>query len=200
MFKLTETKFQGIAVSNFGSPSELVWSELDEKNYRLMPDDVLIKVKAASVNHFDVLYRAGYFSNNEPLKKPYVPGSDCSGIIVQKGRNVTEFNLNDRVYTVISTKTGTYARYVVASATNGTVHKLPFRVSFVQGACYGIPYYLAYRILTRVARVPSGSSVLVKGASGAVGNACTQLCRAMNLRVYGTTGSKEGTEIARHCG
>ena len=200
MFKLKETKYQGIAVSNFGSPSELVWSELNEKNYRLMSDDVLIKVKATSVNHFDVLYRAGYFSKNESLAKPYVPGSDCSGIVVQKGRNVTEFNLNDRVYTCISTKTGTYARYVVASATNGTVHKLPFKVSFVQGACYGIPYYLAYRILTRVARVSPGSSVLVKGASGAVGTAVTQLARTMSMKVYGTTGSKEGTEVARQCG
>ena len=83
------------------------------------------------------------------------------GIIVQKGRHVTEFQLNDRVYTTISTKTGTYARYVVASggfsarvlfvdnchqhqyswkpktATNGTVHHLPYNVSFVEGACYG---------------------------------------------------------------
>ena len=199
MFKLTESKFQGIAVSSFGAPSEMVWSELNEKNYRLMPEDILIKVKATSVNHFDVLYRSGYFSK-ESLKKPYVPGSDCSGIVVQKGRNVTEFDLNDRVYTVISTKTGTYARYVVASAINGTVHKLPIRISFVQGACYGIPYFLAYRILTRIGRVSQGSTVFVKGASGAVGNAVTQIARTLNLKVYGTTGSKEGTEVAKACG
>ena len=72
MFKLTESKFQGIAVSNFGAPSEMIWSELNEKNYRLMPEDILIKVKATSVNHFDVLYRSGYFSK-DALKKPYVP-------------------------------------------------------------------------------------------------------------------------------
>lgn len=40
----------------------------------------------------------------------------------------------------------------------------------------------------------------MKGASGAVGNALTQIGRAMGLRVYGTSGSKEGTEVARQCG
>ena len=81
---------------------------------------------------------------------------------------MTEFALNDRVYTAISTKTGTYARYVVASATNGTVHHLPFDISFVEGACYGIPYFISYRILSRIGRLPNGGNVLVKGASGAV--------------------------------
>ena len=65
-------------------------------------------------------------------------GSDAAGIIVQKGRqgeasfnsvignySVTEFDLGDRVYTAISTKTGTYAKYCVASVLNGTVHALP---------------------------------------------------------------------------
>ena len=69
-----------------------------------------------------------------------------------------------------------------------------------QGACYGIPYFLAYRILTRIGRVSQGSTVFVKGASGAVGNAVTQIARTLNLKVYGTTGSKEGTEVAKACG
>ena len=96
---------------------------------------------------------------------------------------MTEFNLNDRVYTAVSTKTGTYARYVVASAVNGTVHHLPFKISFVEGnflnshktyliyikgACYGIPYFLAYRILTRIGRVSQGSTVLVKALVGLI--------------------------------
>ena len=65
---------------------------------------------------------------------------------------------------------------------------------------FSIPYFLAYRILSRIGRLPNRGNILVKGASGAVGNALTQIGRAMGLRVYGTSGSKEGTEVARQCG
>jgi len=115
------------------------------------------------VNQFDILLRQGYFAKGETLNRPYVPGSDASGIVVQKGRNVTEFKLGDRVYTTISTKTGTYANFAVCSVLNGTVHRLPEDVSFAAGACYGLPYFLGYRILARIARLPSGGNLLVKG-------------------------------------
>ena len=61
----------------------------DEIFTRLMPTDILIKIKAASVNQFDILLRQGYFAKGEELNRPYVPGSDASGVVVQKGRNVT---------------------------------------------------------------------------------------------------------------
>ena len=115
------------------------------------------------MNQFDILLRQGYFSNGEPLESSYCPGSDAAGIVVQKGRNVTEFKLGDRVYTTISTKTGTYAKFAVCSVLNGTVHHLPDDVSFAVGACYGLPYFLAYRILARIARLPSGGNLLIKG-------------------------------------
>ena len=54
-----------------------------------MPTDILIKIRAASVNQFDILLRQGYFAKGEALNRPYVPGSDAAGIVVQKGRNVT---------------------------------------------------------------------------------------------------------------
>ena len=54
-----------------------------------MATDILIKIKATSVNHFDVLLRKGYFSKESDLDRPYVPGSDAAGVVVQKGRHVT---------------------------------------------------------------------------------------------------------------
>ena len=76
---------------------------------------------------------------------------------------ILEFKLGDRVYTTISTKTGTYANFAVCSVLNGTVHHLSDNISFAAGACYGLPYFLGYRILARIARLPSGGNLLVKG-------------------------------------
>jgi NADPH2:quinone reductase len=207
-------KFKGVLLREYGPASSMSWSPLDELDYRLMATDVLIKIRATSVNHFDVLLRSGYFARGQKLQKPFIlgkltktyfennfySGSDAAGIIVQKGRQVTEFELGDRVYTAISTKTGTYAKYCVASVLDGTVHALPDTVSFAEGACYGLPYFVAHRILAKLSRLPPRATLLVKGASGAVGNAIAQVGSALNLRVYGTAGSFNGQKAAKECG
>src|SRR5690606_38876048 len=95
-------------------------------------------------------------------------------------------------------RNGTYAERIACPA--HMVHRLPERVSFAQGAALGVPAATAYRALVIRAAVKAGETVLVHGASGAVGVAAAQLARGFGLRVFGTAGSEAGERVAREAG
>ncbi len=77
------------------------------------------------------------------------------------------------------------------------VHPLPERLSFAQGAAINVPYATAWRALFQRAQAAKGESVLVHGASGAVGLAVTQMAHAAGLTVIGTASSDEGAALVR---
>src|SRR5690606_803622 len=119
--------------------------------------------------------------------------------VLAVGDGVTQFRPGDRVYVAAFLQQyGTYAEQMVCPA--NLVHRLPDRVSFAQGAALGVPAATAYRALFLRAGVRAGETVLVHGASGAVGVAATQLARAFGLRVFGTAGSEAGAQVAREAG
>jgi NADPH2:quinone reductase len=73
-------------------------------------------------------------------------------------------------------------------------------VSFAEGAGVGVPYVTAWRALFDKTRAMPGETVLIHGASGAVGVAATQIASAAGLRVFGTAGSERGRQLAREQG
>ncbi|XP_052219902.1 zeta-crystallin-like isoform X2 [Dreissena polymorpha] len=153
---------------------------------------VLVEVKAAGVNPVDTYIRNGTYAVKPPL--PYTPGADGAGIVSQIGASVTKFKEGDKVF-LIRTVSGGYAEYTVAE--EAMVGKLPDRLSFSQGAGLGVPCYTAYRALCIKAKdkMKPGNTVLVHGASGAVGLACVQIGVAKGLRVLGTAGTPEGLDL-----
>ena len=80
------------------------------------------------------------------------------------------------------------------------VHHLPSHVSFTEGAGVGVPYVTAWRALFDKGRALPGETVLIHGASGAVGVAATQMASAAGLRVFGTAGTERGRQLAREQG
>src|SRR5581483_717293 len=107
----------------------------------------------------------------------------------------------DRVYvagTAAGRAFGTYAALAVCNADQ--VHRLPDQVTFAQGAGVNIPYVTAWRALFDKGRALPGETVLIHGASGAVGIAATQMARAAGLRVFGTAGTDKGRELVRREG
>ena len=159
------------------------------------PGEVLVRIHATGVNPVETYIRAGTYARLPEL--PYTPGNDGAGVVEQVGADVTEFKAGDRVYTAGSL-TGTYAEFALCR--NEQVHPLPANVSFAQGAAIGTPYATAYRGLLQRAVAKPGETVLVHGASGAVGTAAVQLARADGLRVFGTAGSDPGFKLAREQG
>ena len=152
-----------------------------------------VRLHAAGVNPFDTYMLGGTYAIVPPL--PYSPGADGAGVVSAVGDDVAGVRVGDRVYiggTADHRAYGAYREVVLCAAVQ--VHPLPDRVSFAEGAAVNVPCLTAHRALERAAPV-GGDTVLVHGASGAVGLAAVQLARAAGMTVIGTAGTEEGLEL-----
>lgn len=145
---------------------------------------------AVGINPVETYIRAGEYETLPDL--PWTPGSDGAGTIEAVGSGAIGFRAGQRVYTA-GTTSGSYAELAVADADD--VHPLPDNVSFEQGAAIGVPYATAYRALFQRARGLPGETVLVHGATGAVGLATVQLAVAAGLRVLASGGTESGRAL-----
>jgi len=156
---------------------------------------VLVRLRAAGVNPVDTYIRSGSYAMLPTL--PYTPGADGAGTVEAVGEGVKAFKNGDRVYisgSVDGRASGSYAEHAVCAIEQ--VHPLPANISFAQGAGLGVPYVTAWRALFDKGRATAGETVLIHGASGAVGVAAVQMARAAGLRVFGTAGTDRGRELA----
>jgi NADPH2:quinone reductase len=184
---------KAIRVHQFGDPSVMKLEDVSDRAPG--PGQVVVNVKAAGVNPVDTYIRSGQYAALPSL--PYTPGSDAAGIVESVGSDVADVKPGDRVYingTADGRAVGAYAERVLCSADQ--VHPLPESVTFSQGAGVGVPYVTAWRALFDKGRALPGETVLVHGASGAVGVAATQIGSAAGLRVLGTAGSARGRQLA----
>jgi NADPH:quinone reductase len=183
---------KAIRVHEFGGPEVLKLEELP----RPAPgaDEVLINVKAVGVNPVETYLRSG---SNPKLPLPYTPGLDAAGVVESVGGKVTDLKIGDRVYTSDS-ESGSYAQFTVAKSADA--HRIPDHITFEQAAGLNIPYATAYRALFQKARALPNETVFIHGASGGVGIAAIQWCKAHGIRVIGTGGTNEGRELAKREG
>jgi len=186
---------KAIIVSEFGGPEVMRVAEVADPIAG--PGEVVVRVRAAGVNPVDTYVRGGGYARLPTL--PYTPGFDGAGEIESVGAGVTNWKAGDRVYiAALGAWHGTYAERM--SCTPEQVFPLPDHVSFGQGASLGVPAATAHRALFAKAHARRGESVLVHGASGAVGVAAVQLAKAAGMRVIGTAGTDEGRALVRELG
>ncbi|MEH6452130.1 MAG: NADPH:quinone reductase, partial [Psychromonas sp.] len=156
---------------------------------------ILISVKAAGINPVDTYIVAG--TNNYTADFPHTPGKDAAGIITALGKNVSGFEVGQRVYCA-GTISGASAEQALASPTQ--VFPLPEKLSFEQGACIGTPYATAWRALFTRANCQSSDTVLIHGASGGVGIAAVQLAKSIGCKVFASAGSEQGIALLKQQG
>lgn len=183
---------KAIRVYQFGGPDVLKLETVADPTPG--PNQVVVKTKAIGVNPVETYRRSGA-NPKQPL--PYTPGTDAAGEIVALGESVRHFKLGDRVYTH-DTESGAYAELALCSAS--TIHLLPEKTSFAEGAALSIPYGTAFRALFQRARAIPGETVLIHGASGGVGTAAVQLARAAGLTVLATAGTQRGGQLVKELG
>lgn len=136
-------------------------------------NEVLVEVRAAPVNYVDLVTFRGEYQFRPQL--PYIPGKGPAGVVVAVGASVTDVVPGQRVLAMA--ETGGYAELVAVG--HDQVHQLPDALDFTDAAAMSLAYDTAWMALRDRARLEPGQSVLVLGASGAVGQAAVQLARAM---------------------
>ncbi|HIK44943.1 MAG TPA: NADPH:quinone reductase [Leptolyngbyaceae cyanobacterium M65_K2018_010] len=185
---------KAIRVHHFGGPEVLQLETLDPPAITTATQ-VLVEIRAAGVNPVDTYIRSGSYARLPEL--PYTPGIDGAGVVVAGGADVTQVKVGDRVYGGWPL-TGTYAQYALYES--AWVYPLPDPLTVEQGACIFVPYSTAHRALFHGAQVQAGETILIHGATGAVGLAAVQLAVAAGLRVIGTGGSEVGRALVAQQG
>ena len=147
--------------------------------------EVLVKVKAASVNFPDLLMTRGEYQLKPPL--PFGVGMELAGEVVALGEGVHDLKIGQAV--VGGSRLGAFAQYAVL--TKDAVKPKPAGLSFAQASAYGVAYLTAYVALVRRAQLQPGEWVLVHGAAGGVGLAAVDLAKVMGARVIATSASDE---------
>lgn len=141
--------------------------------------EVLVGVRAASLNFPDLLMTRGGYQVKPPL--PFVPGMEGSGVVLSAGP-ASGWAVGDRV--AFSAKHGALARHAVLPGS--ALMPLPDGVDFDVGAAAWVTGLTAWVALARVGRLQRGETLLVHGARGGVGQACVQLGLHLGARVMAT--------------
>lgn len=146
-------------------------------------NEVLIQVKAASINPLDIKLRNGILQKMRPISLPFVPGADVAGIVVATGHKVTEFKAGDEVIAV--TGEGGYAEYALAKESNVAIK--PNNTTFEEATSLVVNIGTAQSVLfNNEGKLTKGQKVLIQGAAGATGAAMVQMAKNAGAYVIGT--------------
>ena len=182
--------------SRYGPPDVVQISDVDKP----VPndDEVLIKVRAASVNPADWHFIRGMpypVRIMSGLRKPKIrPGMDVAGQVEAVGRNVTQFRLGDEVFGSCS---GALAEY--ASTSESALGLKPDNATFEQAASVPLAGYTALQGLRDKGHIQPGQRVLINGAAGGVGTFAVQIAKWFGADVTGVC-STRNVEMVRSIG
>jgi len=148
-------------------------------------NDVLIEVKAAAINPIDNYIILGNLQSMRPIPLPSTIAYDVSGIVVEKGDEVSNFEIGDQVYSrVPQEQMGTIAEFV--AVTSVAVSKKPGNITFEEAAGLPLAGLTALQSLA-YAGIKKNDKVLIHAGSGGVGSFAVQYAKAKGAYVYTTT-------------
>ena len=188
---------KAIVYYNYGSPDVLKCEEIEKPTAG--DDEVLIKVRAASVNPLDWHLMRGtpYIGRLMiGLRKPKItrPGVDVAGQVEAVGRNVTQFKPGDEVF---GSCRGAFAEYACTSESKLAMK--PDNVTFEQAASVPVAAFTALQGLRHKGRIQPGQKVLINGAAGGVGTLAVQIAKSFGADVTGVC-STRNVDMVRSIG
>ena len=170
----------------------LQWKELPTPQPKA--GEVLVEIKAASLNFPDLLIVQNKYQHKPPL--PFVPGSEYAGVVAAVGEGVTQLKVGQPVACLSGT--GGFGTHTIAPA--HLCMPLPAGFPFVDAAAFIMIYATSHHALIDRAQLKAGETVLVLGAAGGVGTAAIQIAKAAGARVIAAASTDEKCELCRSIG
>jgi NADPH2:quinone reductase len=183
---------KAVLCKQYGPPDALTFEELPSP--RPGPGEVVVSVKAASVNFPDVLIIQNKYQFKPPL--PFSPGSELAGIVKEVGTGVANVKPGDKV--IAFTTYGAFAEEVKTEAAR--LLPLPEGMDFASGAAFLLTYGTSDHALRDRGGLKAGETLLVLGAAGGVGLAASEIGKALGARVIACASSDEKLAVCREHG
>src|SRR5579864_127934 len=208
---------KAVRIHQFGGPEVLTYEDIPDPQMR--KDQVLVKVKACSLNHLDLWVRKGL----PGVKLPHIIGSDIAGEVVEVGEYVSGIRSGQRALVAPMHFCGHCAKCLAGvqnqcreftvlgnavdggncelfAASGASIIPIPDLLTFDQAASVPLVFVTAWHMLAGLAGVRPGQTVLVLGASSGVGIAAIQIAKMFHCRVITTAGDEAKLEKGRALG
>ncbi|MBI3006007.1 MAG: zinc-binding dehydrogenase [Ignavibacteriales bacterium] len=208
-----------VRIHEHGGLDKLIYEEIPTP--KIKADEVLVNVKATSLNHIDIWIRQGL--PGVKIALPMIPGVDAAGVVAEVGSAVRHVKPGDRVvvaqgiscghckfclngsdnlckdYILIGEhRDGADAEFLAIPGRN--VLPLSEKISFEQAAAGALVFLTAWQMLVEKAQVQPGDDVLCVGVGSGIGSAAIQIAKLFGARVIATTSSEEKVEKAKEIG
>src|SRR5215212_9307741 len=184
-------------ITNPGPPESIIIGNLPTPDPS--GDQVLVRVKATSVNPIDTYVRSGMVKMEIPL--PYIVGADLAGVVEKLGPNATKFKVGDRVWATdqgLMGRQGTFAEF--AAVEERWLYPIPDGVTDETAAACALVGITAAIGLLRDAKLRAGETLFVNGGTGGVGSMVVQMAKALGAHVATTAGSDEKLKLCLELG
>jgi len=158
------------------------------------PRDVLVDVRAASINPLDKMVRNGEFKQLLKYKPPFALGHDVSGVITEVGPEVRDFKVGDEIYArPRDLRIGTFAEQIAIDADD--ISLKPRSLSFEEAAAVPLVALAAWQALVGLASVKPGQKVLVHAGGGGLGSTVIQVAKHLGAHVATTAATKDVEKV-----
>src|SRR6185436_4495237 len=158
------------------------------------PRDVLVRVRAASINPLDKMIRDGEFKLLLKYKTPFVLGHDLSGIVTCVGAEVRDYKIGDQVYArPRDLRIGAFAESIAVDHTD--IAFKPKSLTMEESAAIPLVALAAWQALVELAQIKSGQKVLVHAGAGGLGSTVIQLAKHLGAYVATTANGKDAVKV-----
>jgi NADPH:quinone reductase-like Zn-dependent oxidoreductase len=184
-----KAEMKAVLLYAYGGPEQLRYEETERPEYK--DDEVLVQVKATSINPIDFKIRSGSAKSRFPIEFPAILGRDLAGEVVEAGKSVTGFAKGMRVMALTNR---TYADYTAVKAE--VLAPIPDALSFEQAAALPLVTLTGAQLIERAVKPAKGQTVLITGALGSVGRTAVYVARQHGAQVLAGVRSTEREQAA----
>jgi alcohol dehydrogenase len=181
---------KAIQYNTYGGSEVLAESDIAEPAAK--QGQVLVEVKAAGFNPFDLKLRAGMMKDFIPLTFPVVFGGDVAGVVTAVGDGVKEYVVGDEVYgtaMILGGGSGSFAQRAAVNAAN--VAKKPKNTNFEEAAALPLVGASSVQALEDHMHLGKGQKVLIHGGAGGIGHVAIQIAKAIGAHVITTVNTDD---------